>query len=145
MAGLTGFTRNTINLTGEIQAHEAEAGGALVPGELAVLGSNGKLTRYNTSGGLTETLIVIENGYIGKTVDDAYADGDKVFYAIPKPGDVYLVRLATGETVAPGTKVIAGTTGRFIATTGTPSKTFGTAIEDYANASGVSQLVKVRF
>src|ERR1044072_8253678 len=50
----------------------------------------------------TNPMIVKEDAYQGKTVNDAYAVGDVVFYYEPIPGDHCLLLVKSGENIAVG-------------------------------------------
>lgn len=73
------------------------------------------------------TLIAIlrENQLMGRTITDAYANGDRGYLYCPIPGDELQVLLAnisgTGDHFAIADKLIHDSgTGKFIATTGSP-------------------------
>lgn len=69
--------------------------------------------------------ILLEDSLQGKTMDTAYATGDRCFLYVPQPGDELNVLLqdvsGTGDDHAVGDLLIPDTgTGKFIATTGSP-------------------------
>ena len=69
--------------------------------------------------------ILLEDSLQGKTMDTAYATGDRCFLYVPYPGDELNILVAdvagTGDDHAVGDLVIPdNTTGKFIATTGSP-------------------------
>lgn len=98
-------------------------------------------------------LVLRENDLIGKTVNDLYEAGSRIFMYQPVPGDELLVRFAnvgtgTGagqEDVTLGDKLIpdAGT-GNVIVTTGSPEIEPFEALETIANITE-DELVLVRF
>lgn len=71
-------------------------------------------------------VILRENYFLGKGVEDAYADGDACYLYCPIPGDELMVRVSqpgtgTGDSVASGDKLIVNKgDGTFIPTTGAP-------------------------
>lgn len=70
-------------------------------------------------------IVLVEDGYQGKTVDDAYAAGTRAFGFVPKAGDEFnglLLNIAgTADDHTKGEVLIVDdTTGKFIATTGSP-------------------------
>lgn len=69
--------------------------------------------------------VLCEDAYQGKTVDDAYAAGDRAFLYTPLPGDeLNLLLLNIAGTADDHTKgemlIVDDTTGKMIATTGSP-------------------------
>lgn len=76
----------------------------------------------------------------GKTVDDAYADGDNLFLHHAKPGDVLLVLVASGQTVLKGRGLSAASTGKFtVVTSNAPC----IALETSGGALAADTLVRV--
>lgn len=70
-------------------------------------------------------IVLLEDSLQGKTVSDAYAAGDRAFGYVPLPGDELNLLLddltGTGDDHTKGEILIVDdTTGRLIATTGTP-------------------------
>lgn len=112
-------TPNTIRLKGAPRYDEGTAGGTIFPGELIVKNSSGLVVRHATSGGQGPVMVAVEDGFLGKTVDDAYASGDLVRYDIAKSGDVMLMRLAAGSNVAKAAVLMSDGAGGLIAHTGT--------------------------
>jgi hypothetical protein len=140
----------TIVLKGDLGDRYEEAkvasGQTIKPGMLIDLNSSGEAIVFNTAGGDTVTRVAIEDALQGRTVDDAYAAGEVIRYFIPRPGDVLNLLVADGENIAIGDKIIASTGGKFIETTGTPTKIFGEAEEALNLSGGASEdkLVRVR-
>lgn len=69
--------------------------------------------------------LLLEDGYQGRTVDDAYAAGEFCWLYTPIQGEEYNLRLldvaGTGDDHTKGEMlIIDDTTGKMIATTGTP-------------------------
>lgn len=58
-------------------------------------------------GARSRIAIVLEDDYQGRTVDDAYDDGDQVFYKYLLPGDVAMFRLAAGELAVKDDKLVS--------------------------------------
>ncbi len=78
-----------------------------------------------TDGNRRPVVILLEDGYQGKTITEAYVSGDRCFWYIPQPGDELQVLVAniagTGDAFTQGDLLIAdNSTGKFIATTGSP-------------------------
>lgn len=120
MAFLTGVVANKIVLKasyseGGTEADEGIASGAVSPGMNVVITSAasslgrdtyaaGATPVGGTSAGAATPHITIakENFYEGKTVDEAYANGDNLYLHRCKPGDVIGVLVASGQTIAKG-------------------------------------------
>jgi hypothetical protein len=97
---------------------EAIASGVIVPGELIKLTSGGTNDLTQDSGkdrrvvvetgvGVSaEALFALEDALQGKTIDDAYAIGDRVFYYIAERGDVIYAFLAAGNTTNVGDQLV---------------------------------------
>jgi hypothetical protein len=69
--------------------------------------------------------LLVEDKYQGRTVSDAYAAGERCFMVVPRHGDEYnllILNLAgTGDDHTKGEiLIIDDTTGKFIATAGSP-------------------------
>ena len=79
-------------------------------------------------------IVLIEDYLRGKTYDDAYAAGDRAFGFIPYAGDEFNLRLldiaGTGDDHTKGEMLIVDdTTGKLIATTGTPETEVAVLLE----------------
>lgn len=57
--------------------------------------------------------VLKEDALQGKTIDDAYADGDVAFIHIAKPGDVLQVLVTSGQSVVKGDGLTAQSTGKW--------------------------------
>ncbi len=73
----------------------------------------------------TTVLMLLADELQGKTVDQAYVDGDQIFMYVPHPGEEMQVLLeniaGTGDAFAIGDKLMVNKgTGKFVATTGSP-------------------------
>lgn len=80
--------------------------GSIIPGEALEYDTNGYVQRVSTAGVATPKLVAMENPTpdtddypTTAAVDIPYADGDTVQFAVGKPGDVFNMRLADGESV----------------------------------------------
>lgn len=101
---------------------------------------------HATAGGDTETLIVVEDGLVGGTVDTVYASGGLMKLYSGEPGDVVQMRLTYGVSYARGDVLISAGDGSLKKTTGSPAKVFGRIEEaiDYTSESTLNKLGKVR-
>jgi hypothetical protein len=109
-----GTTQNRIELQPGGVKDEGEMDAAVYPGMNIVRASDGN---YDPGAGAAEAMmvhLVLEDALQGKTTADAYADGDKVPFVIPKRGCIYNVRVSAGETVVIGSLLVANTDGDFI-------------------------------
>lgn len=93
---------NTIVLKGRGHYEEGEADATIYPGEAIRLAADGL---YDPETLAPEVAvgrglhIALEDALQGKTVDDAYSDGDKIFFYTPQPGDHVHVLVKAGEDV----------------------------------------------
>lgn len=113
-------TLNTIVLLGQYGNHdEGVADAAILPGEAVRLAADGKYDPETlaTGNGLK---IAKEDGARGKTVTQAYAPGDVLFFYTPLPGDRLNVLVKAGETLLVGDRVnVEGNgSGKFVKTVG---------------------------
>lgn len=90
-------TPKRIHLLGDGRHEEAVAAGAITPGMLITQDNAGKVVAHGTAGGWAEKNFAVEDALQGKTIDDAYASGDRVSSVLCKPGDVVLAWLSGGE------------------------------------------------
>lgn len=81
----------------EWERREADAGAAILPGELLEFALDGDLQPHATAGGNTSRLFAIENELVGKGISDSYSSGDRVLYVRARPGDVVYARLAASQ------------------------------------------------
>lgn len=100
----------------EVTRKEALAGEASIkPGHLLEW-SSGNLVTHNSAGGvLPNKLIALEsptpNDESNASIDVAYANGDRLYYAVGKPGEVYYMWLAAGENASKGSQLISDAAG----------------------------------
>ena len=141
---------NTIVLKGAGRYEEGEADAAILPGEAIELAPDGNYDPCQASQanaikrrGLQ---IAIEDALQGKTVDDAYADGDRVFFYIPIPGDEIQVLVKSGENIDVGEKLVVegGGSGKFVASGGSETAYQLESLEDSGGALGAATLMRCR-
>lgn len=137
---------NRIDLIFKGRLEEAYAAGAIKPGHLVKLDSNGELVVHATAGGVGESAFAFEDVLQGKGIDDAYADNDLVRYGLGVPGDVYLIWLKAGENVVKGDHLISAGDGTLKKTTGSPTKVFAVCMEalDLSGGGAVNTLMRAR-
>lgn len=127
------------------EGRASEAG--IKPGYLIRLFSEGgkvKVERHKTAGGFSEKAIVVEDRMQGRTIADAYADEDGVFYIIAQPGDVVFVRLAAGEHIEVNERLSSNGDGAFRAHVSTTDAALLVALEDVDNDDSTSVEVFIR-
>ncbi len=95
---------------------------AIKPGMWVREGTDGLYVPHPTAGGDGPLLIAKENPYIGKTVSDSYAAGDRLFMHKCSPGELVNMRVKTGESIAKGASGISDGAGSIEAVTGTVLK-----------------------
>ena len=108
-----GRDANTIVLVGKGHYDEGEADAAILPGIAVALAGDGNWDPTTATEGLS---LALESALNGKTIDDAYADGDRLFIYHPIPGDVVNVLVVSGEDIAVGDRLAVSTGGKFAET-----------------------------
>jgi len=96
---------NTIVLRGKGHYDEGEADAAISPGEAVRLAADGNYDPETIAASLVGQrglAIALEDALQGNTVDDAYADGDRLFLYFPVPGDIVQVLAKAGEDIDVG-------------------------------------------
>lgn len=94
---------STILLKGDPMPLEYLADGAITPGHLVKLDSDGKVTVHATAGAYTPVYIAREHETDGGDIDEAYAAADTCFIYHCKPGDeVYVLLPASAAAVVIG-------------------------------------------
>lgn len=105
---------NTILLDGEgFIREEAVGSGTIKPGMLLEKTSAGLVKAHATEGGRGLVQIAIEDSLQGDTVDDSYADGALVQYAILRPGTRFMGMLLDAQNIAIGDLLVSDGAGRF--------------------------------
>lgn len=126
------------------QHEEARASAAITPGMVLQMGSDGRVAPKATAGAATPCMIAKEDAYQGKTVDNAYAINDVVFFWTPNPGDHGNVLLATGQNAAIGSILINNTAGTYNVAVAETTQRDWQALEALNNASGAAMLIRAR-
>jgi hypothetical protein len=100
---------NQIMLSGEFEHAEDTASEAITPGHLVEVhtSSGRKLRKHATAKGFAERAFALEDAYQGNTISDAYGSGDRVFYALAKPGAKVQAWLEAGADYAIGDKLVS--------------------------------------
>lgn len=94
---------NTIKIKSYTDVQEEYiADAAITPGHLVKLDSDGKVTVFSTAAGMVLPMFALEDEHRGRTINDAYAQGDPVQCWIPSRGDVVYAILDAGQNVAVG-------------------------------------------
>ncbi len=91
-----------IVLIGRGRSEEFYADGAITPGQLLKINSAGNTIVHATAGGAAEAMFAVEDALQARTLDDAYAVGDRVSTHIADRGDVIYGWLADNEHVVAG-------------------------------------------
>ncbi len=154
-------TPNKILLVGGIDprrvSHPCNAANNVYPGTLCQLMSTGKVQPHSVAGGHAEKLFALENVFTGfglgttatsSDLTTAWPINQEVQMVIARPGDVVLARLATGQNVAIGDKLISAGTGSLTAdgadSTHVAAGVIGTVLEACNNSGGTTPFVKIR-
>jgi hypothetical protein len=104
-------TPNTIYLKGDPRYDEFNNAAICKPGQILLRNSTGKVIPHNVVGGSGPIIVAIEDALRGFTKDDAIPNNDLVRCYHAKKGDMFLCRLAAGENVANGAKLMSAGTG----------------------------------
>jgi hypothetical protein len=123
---------------------EVRAAGAISPGHICKRNSDGEAVVHATAGGHGEFLLALENALIGDTVDDAYADNDLVFVAIPLPGDLVQCILADSQTITREEALTSNGDGTLKVVGAVTDVVVGYAEED-VTTSGAVAFIKTRW
>ena len=126
-----------IHLLGDGRQEEDIAGGAILPGHLLATTSAAKtspnacgtVVKHATAGGASERKFALEDALQGKTIDDAYAEGDIVASVQCVPGDVVYAWLSEGAVVTPASFLTSNGDGTLKVATGS-DVIVGKALED---------------
>lgn len=107
------MAKNTIKLKKYVDIiNEYDAGGAITPGHLVQLDSDGDVTVNSSAGVACQKAFALEDELQGKTISDAYASGDKVQVWNCVPGEEVYALLADGENAAIGDKLVSNGDGQ---------------------------------
>lgn len=131
---------------------EGYAAGAITPGHLIKLTTDvgtdnekkgRQLIVHGTVGGPAERAFALEDALQGKTIDDAYASGDLVFYILAEPGDVVYAWLDAGESVTPADFLQSAGNGRLEKVTGSNAR-LAVPLETVVNNESGDVPVRIR-
>lgn len=127
---------------GGIIRKEAEASGAITPGDLVEFGGANELQRHSTINGTARKAFALENDLVGLGIDDDYASGDVVQYGLFRSGEEVFALLAYGQSVSKGDPLVSDGAGKLKALAGSaPSRVVGFALEAVnANVSGAERI-----
>lgn len=92
----------TIILTGCGARKEGKAGGAITPGMLLNVRNVAALVAHNDAGQECQAAIAKEYDLTGRTITQAYANGDQVLYDVLNDGDRFYGLLAASQNIAIG-------------------------------------------
>ncbi len=102
------MSKKTIKLKKYVDVNvEYKANAALSPGHLIELHTTGKVRKHETAGGAVLPMFALEDELRGKTIDDAFSTDDLVQCWIPTRGDVVNARLAHGQNISIGGKLMS--------------------------------------
>ena len=116
----------------DVQEEHRAAVAGIMPGMFVTYGTpaNGEITVTNagTAGTVPNPLFVVtEDELQGKTILDAYAEGDPIQCWMPTRGDIVLASVANTQTIAVGAKLTVDAKGR-VTVTATGNTVIGTAL-----------------
>lgn len=125
------MARRVIALKGDpIQNEERAAAEAIIPGHLLNFDASGLLIK-NVTAANQSPAFALEQDYLGKDIDEAYAIGDTVRVGQFSPGMRVYAWLASGQNVADGDYLAPSTTAGLLTKTGvTTTLRIARALED---------------
>ena len=129
---------DTIILSGDPAINEAVAGGAITPGNLIQLESNGTVVVQATADAIVRKAIALENEVVGGEITTAYTSGNIVRYGVFKSGERARMRVvAGGAAIVRGDKLSAALAGGVKKGT---SNIVAFALEAVDNSAGATQV-----
>lgn len=117
------MAHRTIVLKGSPERQEYKAGGAITPGMLCRLQSDGTIIANPWAGETVPKRIALENDLEGEAVSDAYASAERVQTGVFKSGEEFAALLAFSQTIVIGDHLEPATGGywqKHTQVTGTP-------------------------
>jgi hypothetical protein len=75
---------------------------AITPGMLCMRFDANTITPHSNNAGAAENMYALEDGYQGRTIDDSYQAGDRVYTRICRSGDVVLAWVRNALPLAMG-------------------------------------------
>ena len=100
------YTSVTIKSDVEVQEAKATAV-AITPGHLIERTSGDLVQKHGTAGGNAVPTFAIEDEWQGEEVTHAYDASGRIFFKFFRPGDRCVGRLANGQNVAIGEKLVS--------------------------------------
>lgn len=133
-----------LSINGRYLEGIAATGSAIIPGQLLRRTTVvGEVNTHATADGPAQQLIAIENQLEGKSIDDPYAEGDTVYIRLCLPGDRFLGRLNTGQSVTAGKYLTSAGNGNLKAVPAPPvsdDAIVGCALEAVDASAGVARI-----
>lgn len=97
------FAKKTIKLKKYSDViEELKANATITPGHLVELLSTGKIRAHGTASGNVLPMFALEDELQGKSINDNYAENDKVQVWVPYRGDIVNAILKDGQNVVVG-------------------------------------------
>lgn len=100
-------SENTVTIVGTGLQKEATANASITPGHLVEKMSTGKLRVHSTAGGVAQAAFAIEDELQGRDINTAYSANSKVQYKVYRKGEVVQARIANGEDIDIGDKLVS--------------------------------------
>lgn len=124
---------------------ERTAAGTIKPGHLIGINSSGNAIAHDAAGGRAAKEFALEDALQGKTINDNYASGDRVFTVIAAPGDIVYAWLSGGEHATPNEFLTSNGDGALKVVTGT-DHAIAQAVEEVnaSDSNDVDERIKVR-
>lgn len=139
-------TPKRIHLLGNaVRFEEGEAAAVIKPGMLLAQNSDAKLIPHGVAGGPAEMQFALEDALQGKTIDNNYASGDKVFTVVCGKGDVVYAWLSGGESADPSEYLTSNGDGTLKVATSTDARV-AVPLEtvDASDSNDVDERIRVR-
>lgn len=112
--------------------------GVVYPGMIVRRQTTDKMKAHDVAGGAGPLAVVEEDALQGKTIDDSIADATFLPFWYPKPGDMLLFRLAAGQNVAIGDKLMSAGDGTLTSLTGIGPNFLANNVADSSNITNVT-------
>lgn len=106
---------NRIDLLVRGRHDEATASGIIKPGHIIEYDANDKVKVSSVANVARQPMVAFGDHLQGKTIDDAYAVGDRVFFGKLQAADRVLCRIPAGVSHTRGDKLMANAAGQLIA------------------------------
>lgn len=127
--------------------NEYDAAGAITPGDLLSIDSNGDVVRHASDGGNAPATFAVEEDFLGRGIDDDYASGERVQTETLHAGQqVNALVAASATAITTGDELTSNGDGKLRAVTaGSPTigdeAVIARALIDVASVASIQRIV----